>query len=162
MKCEYCKYAPPVGPEGEQDECYHFEKQGTIWKDGQYGCTCHPKTLEKESQLYAEHLGWMGTCMGLEMDFSNHGWDIEKTVEACKHMIGFHERKVYHRHGKAFYKAYRNYWCGTPREDFELMCKSAFELMEYRDSKEYRYYYLTDRGLKWLGGRLRVNIKEED
>lgn len=164
MKCERCKYAPPVGAEGFQDECPYFEKYGKIWKDGEYGCTLHPKTLKKNDDAYTEHLGNMGTDMGLEMDFEFHGWDLDKTIEHCLHMVGYDHHippRVYHRHGKAFYRAYRNYWGNgkKPKEDFEVLCN--FGLMSRNPATESYYYHLTDAGLKWLGRRINVEIKED-
>lgn len=104
MKCEYCRFAPPVNADGYQDECSLFDKYGTVWKDGKEGCTMSPQTLAKNERMYDEAMADMATAWGLEHDFENHGWDIEKTIEHCKHMIGFDHHippKVYHRHGKS-------------------------------------------------------------
>lgn len=162
MKCDFCRFAPPVNSEGYQDECSLFDLYGKVWKDGREGCTCSYQTLAKNERIHDRALGDYATAWGLEHDFGNHGWDVNKTIESCKHMIGFHKSSVYHRHGRAFYKAYRNYWCGEPREDFDYMCHKSFGLMEYRDSAQYRYYYLTEAGLRWLGNKLSVVIKEKE
>ena len=117
--------------------------------------------------MYDEAMADMATAWGLEHDFENHGWDIEKTIEHCKHMIGFDHHippKVYHRHGKAFYKAYRNYWYGKMRDDFEYMCHKTFGYMvrTLPSDDGYVYYSLTEDGLRWLGNKMHLTIRETD
>lgn len=168
MKCEFCRFAPPVNADGYQDECSLFDLYGTVWKDGKEGCTMSYQTLAKNERMYDEAMADMAAAWGLEHDFENHGWDIEKTIEHCKHMVGYDHHippKVYHRHGRAFYKAYRNYWGNGKEEkpDFEYMCHKAFGFMEKQvDSNGYVTYYLTEDGLRWLGNKLHVTIREQD
>lgn len=53
----------------------------------------------------------MGTDMGIEMMFSEE--ELKQVIELCKHMVGLDYKKphrLYHRHGKAFNKPYRNYY----------------------------------------------------
>ena len=47
MKCERCRFAPPVDAEGFQDECPFFDEHGKEYKDGSYGCTMNYQTLQK-------------------------------------------------------------------------------------------------------------------
>jgi hypothetical protein len=83
-------------------------------------------------------------------------------------MIGYDHHippKVYHRHGKVFYKAYRNYWSNGKREkpDFEYMCHKTFGYMAKQvDANGYVTYYLTEDGLRWLGNRMHLTIRETD
>lgn len=168
MKCEFCRFAPPVSAEGFQDECPLFDEYGTTWKDGRDGCTLSYNHLLAQEKLHDEQLAEYATDWGLEHDFKNHGWDMEKTVKHCLHMIGYDHHvppRVYHRHGKAFYKAYRNYWGNgkKPKEDFEYMCHKTFAYMERYDSDSgYITYSLTEAGLKWLGRQIGVTIRETD
>lgn len=167
MKCEFCKFAPPVNADGYQDECPLFDLYGTVWKDGKEGCTMSYQTLAKNERMHDEAMADMATEWGLEHDFEIYGWDIEKTIEHCKHMVGYDHHippKVYHRHGKAFYKAYRNYWYGKMRDDFEYMCHKSFGYMErtVASNDGYVYYSLTEEGLKWLGRKTKMIIKETD
>ena len=125
------------------------------------------QTLAKNERMHDEEMADMATEWGLEHDFEIHGWDIEKTIEHCKHMVGYDHHippKVYHRHGKAFYKAYRNYWYGKMRDDFECMCHKSFGYMERTvpSNDGYVYYSLTEKGLKWLGRKTKMIIKETD
>ena len=56
MHCERCPFAPVPDYETGTAECYHFETHGVEWKDGEYGCTLHYKTLEKEARLYDKYI----------------------------------------------------------------------------------------------------------
>lgn len=39
---------------------------------------------------------------------------LVRPIEICKHMVGLDSERPYHRHGKAFYRAYRNYFGEVP------------------------------------------------
>lgn len=166
MKCEFCRFAPPVDSEGYQDGCSLFDKYGTVWKDGREGCTVSYQTLAKNENEHDKALGEYATEWGLEHDFENHGWDMEHTIDGCAHMVGLTRSngriiygKVYHRHGKAFYKAYRNYY-GGHRDDFDYMCHETFGYMTKREGERYPTYYLTKRGLEWLSRKIGIKITE--
>ena len=160
MKCEHCRFAPPVGAEGYQDECGYFEKYGTTWKDGQDGCTLHYKQLEKWDNEYSDYLGITGLEMGMKMDFEHHGISMEKTIEHCKHMLGMDNRKTYKRHGREYYRPYRNYWCGE-EPALEWFSKMGLAEKEQEEGK-LPYYYLTRQGMDWLERRISVVIREEE
>ena len=166
MRCDNCKFAPPADADGFEDECGYFEKYGKTFKDGSYGCTLHYKTLEKFSKRHDEDISWQGLIMGLEMDFATNGFNMDKTISDCKHMIGLDRAsKIYHRNGHAYYKAYRNGW-GTGKQekpDFEVMCHKVFGLMNKRVSEQGNvFYHLTDLGIEWLSMQLGVVIREAD
>lgn len=158
MKCERCRFAPPSDAEGFSDECYHFETNGVVWKDGSYGCTLHYQTLAAEERRYLNYLSDMGTDMGIEEEYRVKGWNMDATVNNCKHMLGMDRgSRFLHRHGKVYYSAYRNYWCNNgDKLDFDLLC--SFGVMEKSQRREYVYYYLTDEGLRWLGNKLGLVI----
>lgn len=73
------------------------------------------------------------------------------------HVIGMDDRKPYTRHGRKFFRPYRNTWAGRDNEldklvDLGLMCAS-------NDQDDERYYYwFNRRGLDWLGDQLGVKI----
>lgn len=92
MKCYYCPLA------SSDDVCPECEgKYGIEFKDGSLGCR-HPRNwVEKRDSEYTEHLGEMGTDMGIEMDFSKS--DLDRLLEICKHMVGLDYASPYHRHG---------------------------------------------------------------
>ena len=165
MKCDFCPFAPPSGPEGA-DACPMFDEFGTVWKDGRDGCTLtysHLKKLERERD---NDYDIMGMEMGLEMDFEHHGLSMEKAVDHARHMIGLDNlrHKPYTRHGKQFYKPYRNHWAGFDAE-LDYMSHDAFGLVEKHEAgKPYEmpFYYLTRQGLDWLGRQIGVTIRDPE
>ena len=163
MKCDSCQFAPPTGPEGA-DACPMFDQYGTEWKDGQCGCTLNYSHLKKMEQERDRHYRIMGLEMGLEMDFEHHGLSMEKAVSDAKHMIGLDglKHKPYTRHGKKFYRPYRNHWGGYNAE-LDYMSHAAFGLIKKVNSNSMLpwgmpFYYLTRDGLEWLGRQIGVTI----
>lgn len=161
MKCERCEFAPPVGPEGGQDECGCFEKYGTVWKDGSYGCTLNYQTLRKWDEERMNDMGDMGTDMGVKMDFDNRGWDMEQAIRNMMHMVGMYPegcRHAYKRHGKIFYKPYRNYWAGFNKYLDYFIKLDITRRIEPKITGDMPYYILTDEGRRFLGRHLNVTI----
>lgn len=162
MKCDSCQFAPPTGPEGA-DACPMFDQYGTEWKDGQCGCTLSYSHLKKMEQERDRDYRIMGLEMGLEMDFEHHGLSMEKAVSDAKHMIGLDglKHKPYTRHGKKFYRPYRNHWGGYNAE-LDYMSHAAFGLVDKVNAKTppwgMPFYYLTRDGLEWLGSQIGVTI----
>lgn len=152
MRCDCC----PFGR--DDDTCSEAEGEyGIEHADGVLGCK-HPRNwVEKRDREHADYLGDMGTDMGIEMSLSES--ELQRAIELCKHMIGLDYSRPYHRHGKAFYKPYRNYYC-----DIQSGNKVLDKLPSFIISKEnYNYctwYTLTSDGLKWLGRQLKITIKE--
>lgn len=153
MRCDLC----PLG--SDDDTCPEAEgKYGIEHKDGVLGCK-HPRSwVEKRDREYADHLGDMGTDMGTEMSFSEI--DMKFLIETCEHMIGLDYKRPYHRHGKAFYKPYRNYYC-APERGHPLLDKLSDFLITREADDKYVWYTLTSEGLKWLGRQLKITIKED-
>ena len=152
MRCDLC----PFGR--EDDTCPEAEgKYGIEHKDGVLGCK-HPRNwIEKRDQEHTDCLGEMGTDMGIEMDLSEN--ELKRAIEICEHMIGLDYKKPYHRHGKAFYKPYRNYYTDTKNGNKVLDKLPSFIVTkEVRDIST--WYTLTSDGLKWLGRQLKITIKE--
>ena len=165
MKCDFCPFAPPSGPEGA-DDCPMFDEYGTEWKDGRCGCTLSYSHLKKLDEMRSEYYGIMGMEMGLEMDFENHGLSMEKAVDHAKHMIGLDgfRHKPYTRHRKQFYRPYRNHWAGFDAE-LDYMSHKAFGLTEKQEPDRpdgMPFYYLTRAGLDWLGRQIGVTIRDPE
>lgn len=96
--------------------------------------------------------------MGIEMDFTPE--ELAEVIDLCKHMVGLDYQKPYHRHGKAFYRPYRNYFAdGIPGN--RLLNKLPHWIITKSQSEKHVYYKLTADGLKWLGRQLGITIKEE-
>lgn len=161
MKCEACRFAP-----GMEEDCPFWDEYGTVWKDGREGCTVSYQHVLKLEREHDKDYWIMGTEMGLEMDFEHHGLNMEKAVEDSMHMIGLDmlKHKPYIRHGKKFFKPYRNYWAGFNPE-LDYMSHDAFGFVEKQEPKiagGMPYYYLTREGLDWLGRQLKITIHDEE
>lgn len=151
MRCDMCPLSNP------EDVCPEAEGQyGIKHEDGTLGCR-HPRNWgEKRDAEYDEYIGAMGLDMGIEMDLTPD--ELERALAICEHMVGLDYQKPYHRHGKAFYKAYRNYYGDVP-EGNKILDKLPKELFLVRQSERGTMYYLTDIGLEWLGRQLHTKIK---
>lgn len=158
MRCDCC----PLCPIADDDVCPESEGEfGLEHADGMWGCK-HPRNwAEKRSNEHDTVLGEMGTDMGIEAMFSAE--ELKQVIELCKHMIGLDYHKPYHRRGKAFYKAYRNYYTdgisGNPLLD--KLC-GVLGIMRKEQGRIGTLYALTQYGLKWLGRRLNITIKDEE
>ena len=105
--------------------------------------------------MYADELGDIGLDMGIEMDFAPE--ELERVTEICKHMVGLDYKRQYHRHVKAFYRAYRNYYEDMP-EGNRLLDKLPECLFTVHRDERGATYHLTPTGLAWLGRRIGVVI----
>lgn len=154
MRCDYC----PLG--SDEDVCPEAEgKYGIEHKDGVLGCT-HPwNWVKKRDNDYSNYLGDMGMDMGVEMSFTTE--ELNQVIDICKHMIGLDRKNPYHRHGKAFYKPYRNYYCALAT-GIEILDRMPKDIMKVDKSEKYSWYYLTNDGLGWLGRQLNIIIKPEE
>ncbi len=121
-----------------------------------FGCR-HPRNwVEKRDAEYDEYIGAMGLDIGIEMDLTPD--ELERALAICEHMVGLDYQKPYHRHGKAFYKAYRNYYGDVP-EGNKILDKLPKELFLVHQSERGTMYHLTDIGLEWLGRQLHTKSK---
>nr|DAY82496.1 MAG TPA: Putative transcription antitermination protein nusG Regulation, Spt4, Spt5, NusG.9A [Caudoviricetes sp.] len=154
MRCDNC----PLCPIAEDDVCPECEGKYGIDADGMLGSK-HPRNwAEKKSRECDEHYGTMGTDMGIEMTFTPE--ELAEVIDLCKHMVGLDYQKPYHRHRKAFYRPYRNYFAdGIPGN--RLLNKFPHWIITKSQSEKHVYYKLTADGLKWLGRQLGITIKEE-
>ena len=150
MRCEYCPLSDP------EDVCP--EAEGSYWiefKDGALGCK-HPRNwVEKRDEEYSNYLGAMGLDMGIAMDMTTE--ELERVIEICKHMVGLDYERPYHRHGKAFYRAYRNYYGDVPEGNRLLDKLPECLFTAHRDDRG-TTYYLTKDGFGWLGRQLHITI----
>lgn len=83
------------------------------------------------------------------------------------HTIGldhnYHNGRLYTRHGKKYYKPYRNYFSGNDK-DLDRLVEAGY--MECRvdivRGEEYKTYWFNRKGLDWLGEKIGVIIKDEE
>lgn len=154
MRCDCC----PLCPVDDYAICLESEGEyGIEHADGMLGCR-HPRNwAEKRNEEYCNYLGEEGMDMGIEMMFFEN--DLKKAIDLCKHTIGLDHSKPYHRHGKAFYKPYRNYFAASSDGE-RLLDRLSGLVAERRETERSVIYRLTPDGLKWLGRQLNITIKE--
>ena len=154
MRCDCC----PLCPIAEDDVCLESESEyGIEHADDMSGCKHPYNWAYKRANEYSEYLGEMGTDMGIEMSLSVA--ELNKAIELCKHMIGLDRSNPYHRHGKAFYKPYRNYFKDT-KDGNKALDKLPTYIVSRVVGDMSTWYTLTSDGLRWLGRQLRIMIKE--
>ena len=75
------------------------------------------------------------------------------------HTIGLNAsdvgRRLYTRHGKKYYKPYRNYFTGNDRE-LDAMVAEGY--MDCDNDTKMRTYWLTRAGLDWLGDQIGIIV----
>lgn len=85
----------------------------------------------------------------------------ERHIELAKHAIGLDYKNPYKRHGKLFYKPYRNHFATfiTDKIWTEL---AANGYAEHDEPNEHgTIFRLTNKGLEWLGNELGIKIYGE-
>lgn len=153
MRCDCC----PLCPIAEDDMCPESEGEyGIEHADGMLGCR-HPKNwVKKRDEEHTEYLSDMGTDMGVELCISED--ELKIAVDYCKHMVGLDYERPYQRHGKLFYKPYRNHW-EAPANGNKILAKLPRFLVTREADEMGVLYALTVDGLKWLGRQLKITIK---
>ena len=158
---EYPEYFCTVGV-SEDDPMFDEDKTGC-------GCRYNLRTLQKRQKEndYAEYL--------LDLSYSDYflmktvEWTddnrqiLEKHRELIRHAIGLDSEKPYIRHGKKFYKPYRNYFqTGADTPDYPYW-KRLYNagLADMRKNGEDIWFYVTRRGMDWLGQHDGVHIYDK-
>lgn len=84
-------------------------------------------------------------------------------INLASHAVGLDRKKPYKRHGKYFYKPYRNYFCASiPFVEWEMMVAEGYAEAGGKDRYGGRMYWLTRKGLDWLGEKLGITIHDEE
>ena len=150
VRCDCCPLAP------YDDTCPECEGEyGIEHKDGSLGCR-HPRNwVEKRDNECSEYYGNMGTDMGIEMSLNE--LELDAAINFCKHMVGLDYKSPYHRHGKAFYKPYRNYY-EAPQDGNPILDKLPNHIITKRVGGVSVWYELTKEGLAWLGRQIKITI----
>ena len=103
--------------------------------------------------------------MARYIDFTNH----TVAVRLAAHTIGLDNKRPYYRHGKLWYRPYRNYYATHERDNKQVwdeMVQMDHVCSYIRpcraDGSISVIYSLTRKGLDWLGSVLNVNIHDEE
>ncbi len=83
-------------------------------------------------------------------------------IKIAKHCIGLDRKKPYIRHGKKFYRPYRNYfYTGSYHDDWDALVCAGYAKQGERNQHGGYTYWLTREGLDWLGNELGIQIYDE-
>lgn len=102
--------------------------------------------------------------MKIAMYFEGHAWKMEEALSDLRHMIGLDgfKHKPYIRHGRKFYKPYRNYWAGENKYlEYFSGEPGIAEKQEPERAGGLPYYKLTAGGRRWLSEKIGVMIHPE-
>lgn len=96
------------------------------------------------------------------IDFSKHSEPVRKAA----HAIGLDYKRPYMRHGKAFYRPYRNrFSTHDTAPDFKVwqgLCENGYAKKCPSGPRGGYTFWLTRAGLDWLGETLGITIHDEE
>lgn len=99
--------------------------------------------------------------MARYIDFTKHSQPVQKAA----HAIGLDHKRPYMRHGKTFYRPYRNYFTTHLKTHDYTVWMGLFEngYAAYRQgASDGICFWLTRAGLDWLGETLGITIHDEE
>lgn len=110
--------------------------------------------------------------MELPKEEYTYVWENGRKITYCTmrqkalHTIGLNSghvgRRLYTRHGKKYYKPYRNYFCGNDKDLDRLVEAGYMEcLTEIKHGKKTCTYWFNRNGLDWLGEQVGMIIRDE-
>lgn len=103
-----------------------------------------------------------GNLRQINEDKEREARRVAAMVDKATHAIGLNNKKAYYRHGRYWYKPYRNYYCAGPAGDlvWERMVQQGYaEASRRLDST---YYHMTPAGLNWLGQQTNIKIHDPE
>lgn len=137
----------------QDDDPKSFEDKNGV------GCRYNIRTLRKMERLHeeAEYFQEIETYdywLMPTMDYTDENEKIlEYYRELIRHALGMDNRKTYMRHGKKFYKPYRNYFATTEYTSdypyWENMVSAGLAKKKIEDKGI--LYFVTRTGIDWLG-----------
>ena len=171
--CESCGFLATEGYEYPESYCsVGVQDDDPKFDEDVKGCGCHYnlrtlRKMERENDRaeYLHYLTYDDYMLMPTMDYTEENKKIlEHHRELMRHALGMDYRKSYTRHGKKFYKPYRNYFethSKAPNYPFwERLLKA--DLAEREDQGEYIWYRVTRRGMNWLGQHDGVHIYDTE
>lgn len=164
MRCEDCRHLIRTSYEYGEYECSLGIPESDCYEDdeGYLCCKVNDSTKRKLQRKIDEYWYIKGlTCTMFALKEENAEL-YHVCVDYAKHAIGLDYHKPYKRHGKKFYRPYRNYY-DTGECDYsvwELMCNVGFA--KHGEEKYRHWYFLTRYGLDWLELELGVKIYDEE
>ena len=171
--CERCEFLCETGGEYSESYCsVGVKDDDPKFDEDKKGCGCryNLRTLrrfqrENEDAEYFYYLGYDDYMLMPTIDYTEENIKIlEKHRELIRHALGMDNRKCYVRHGKKFYRPYRNYFFTHEKApDFPFWERLVDAgLAEREDRPKGINYSVTRRGMDWLGMYDRITIYDEE
>ena len=173
--CEECEYLSSTGGEYPESYCPIVSEDDTKFDDDDKGSGCHYnlRTLRKLERVrdefeYRSLLGYDDFLLVNSIDMTEEdSRKLKQIIEVMMHTIGLWpegQRHAYKRHGRIFYRPYRNYFNTKPGCGgywmWERMQKAGHA--EVYKSGQGEFWHLTRRGLDWLEMKLDMKIYDEE
>lgn len=100
--------------------------------------------------------------MARYIDLDKHSEPVKKAA----HAIGLDHKRPYMRHGKTFYRPYRNYFTTHDKTyDFEVwqgLCENGYARRWPAGTRGSYTFQMNRAGLDWLGETLGITIHDEE
>lgn len=171
--CENCGYLAVEGYEYPESYCsVGVQEDDPKFDEDKIGCGCHYniRTLRKrkeenERAEYLHYLGYDDYSLMPTMEYTDENCKIlEEHRKLIRHALGMGHRKTYTRHGKKFYRPYRNYFETNDRTAdypyWERLVKAGLSTKKvYGDNI---WYFVTRKGMDWLGQHDGIHIYDEE
>lgn len=171
--CEDCGFLYESGGEYSESYCgVAVQENDPKFDEDEKGCGCryNLRTLRKrqkelEEQEYLRYLGYDDYMLIPTMEYTEENKKIlEKHRKLMRHALGMDNRKTYKRHGKWFYRPYRNYFYTHKNTSdypyWERLVKA--HLAEKYETDDGINYSVTRRGMDWLGQNDEIKIYDEE
>lgn len=109
--------------------------------------------LPKEEYIYVEENGCKTTYCTMR----------QKALHTIGLNSGHTSRRLYTRHGKKYYKPYRNYFCGNDKDLDKLVEAGYMERsLEIAHGEKNYTYWFNRTGLDWIGAQIGIIIRDEE
>lgn len=173
--CEECSYLSSTGGEYPEQYCRLVSEDDEKFDEDAKGCGCHYnlRTLKKmerqqDEAEYRSYLGYDDFMLTNSIAMTEEdNRKIQQIIKVMMHTIGLWPeglRHAYKRHGKIFYRPYRNYFNTAPGCGgywmWERMEKSGHAEVDKSGPSE--FWHLTRRGMDWLEMKLDMKIYDEE
>ena len=94
---------------------------------------------------------------------------VRQQILHCIGMVdsGSQRHKPYRRHGRTFYRPWRNYYCcAADDQTWTLLCEAGYashgDIHAHGSRKPSTTFWMTRAGLDWLGRALGMTIYDEE
>lgn len=177
-RCEKCSYLESSGGEYPESYCPLVSEEDpkfAVDNDGYCGCNYNLRTLkkldrERDEAEYRAYLGYDDFMLVNSIDMTEEdSRKLKLIVEVMMHTIGMWPeglRHAYKRHGRIYYRPYRNYFSTAPKLAgywmWERMQKAGHAEMRKSWNGDGEIWSLTRRGLDWLEMKLNMRIYDEE